>query len=402
MVKLFEKTWIQSIELRNRSIRSATWSGVGDSRGYVTDRALDFYRTLAEGDIGLIVGGYQPVMTNGVRLPYTIGAFSDDQVEGLGRLAAVAHERGSKMIPQIVHAGSRANVRLFQEGDELWGPSAIPDPVSGRVPIQVTRKQIRTLIEAFAAAAARCKRAGFDGVQLHAGHGYVINQFLSPAWNRRGDAYGGSLTQRCRFLGEVMEAVRGAVGDDFPIFVKLNAHDFVDGGLVPEESVYIARRLDQDGVAAIEVSGGSAASPCNLGPVRKHVRPGGDEAYFADLARFFKELVAAPIMTVGGIRSLNTIENVLANGKADYVAMCRPFIREPHIVRRWKNGDTGSSKCISCNECFETGMRGMGISCKEEKKLWTEQTENATSRESVEAPVSGRVGFVWTGCSKTA
>lgn len=402
MSELFEKTWIQSIELCNRAVRSATWSGVGDVNGYVTDRALDFYGTLAEGNIGLIVGGYQYVMTNGVRLPHMIGNYEDGQTDGLSRLASVVHQRGGRIIPQIVHAGSRANIRLFREGDELWGPSAISDPVSGRVPVQVTRTEILRMIEAFAASAARSKAAGFDGVQLHAGHGYAINQFLSPLWNRRGDAYGGSLTQRYRFLGEVLEAVQGAVGLDFPILVKLNGHDFVEGGLVPEESVYIARRLDEDGVAAIEVSGGSAASPCNLGPVRKHLKPGSDEAYFADLARFFKELVRVPIVTVGGIRSLSAIDNILATGKADYVAMCRPFIREPHLLNRWRAGDTDSSKCVSCNECFETGMNGIGISCKEERKLQQKLAETAGFREPVGVPDLGVLGSALRGCSKTA
>lgn len=369
MSQLFEKTRLQSIELRNRFIRSATWSGVGDERGYATDLALEFYGTLAEGSIGLIVSGYQYVLTNGNRLPYSLGNYHDGQTEGLTRLAAVVHAKGGKIVPQLVHAGSRANTRLFRDGDELWGPSAVPDPVSGRVPLEMIRKHMLELIEAYATAAARSKQAGFDGVQLHCGHGYGINQFLSPAWNRRTDTYGGNAKGRYRLLGEIVEAVRGAVGEGFPILVKLNGHDFVEGGLLPEDSVQIARRLADDGIAAIEVSGGSAASPENLGPVRKHIGESGNDAYFADLAQFFKEAVDVPIIAVGGIRSLGTARDILAHNKADYVAMCRPFIREPHILRRWQIGDFSDAKCISCNGCFETGMKGIGISCKTERML---------------------------------
>jgi 2,4-dienoyl-CoA reductase-like NADH-dependent reductase (Old Yellow Enzyme family) len=364
MPQLLETTWIQSLELANRSIRSATWSGSGDENGHVTNLALDLYGTLAAGNIGLIVGGYQHVMTNGNRLPYTIGNCHEDNVEGLTRLAAVVHAKGGKIVPQLVHAGSRANTKLFREGDRLWGPSAIPDPVSGRMPLEMGHEEIWQLIQAYAAAAWRSVRAGFDGIQLNAGHGYGINQFLSPAWNRRGDAYGGDLSGRYRFLGTVLEAVRGTVGRDFPILVKLNGHDYLKGGLVLEEMVQIARRLADDGVAAIEVSGGSAASSDGTGPVRTDIQPGKNEAYFVDLARAFKESVPVPIVTVGGIRSLNTIHRILATGMADYVAMCRPFICEPHLIRRWQSGDAAASRCISCNGCFETGMKGMGISCK--------------------------------------
>ncbi len=371
MQRLFERSSIGSIELANRSIRSATWSGVADGQGGVTDLSAQFYEALAKGSIGLIISGYQCVMTNGNRLPHTLGVWHDGQTEGLARLTKAVHAQGGKIAAQIVHAGSRANTRLFRDGDELWGPSAIPDPVSGRMPIEVGQEQIRRLIEAHASAAARCKQAGFDGVQLHAGHGYVINQFLSPAWNKRLDPYGGSLERRYLFLGEVVEAVQGAVGKEFPILVKLNGADYVPGGLVPEESIQIARYLSDAGIAAIEVSGGSAASVEGMGPCRKHIGRREDEAYFVDIARRFKQAVDTPIIAVGGIRSFATVEEILADKKADYVAMCRPFIREPHIISRWLNGDTRGAKCLSCNGCFETGMQGKGVSCKAERETDT-------------------------------
>ncbi|MEW6110685.1 MAG: NADH:flavin oxidoreductase [Thermodesulfobacteriota bacterium] len=369
MPDLFDKTWIKSLELANRSVRSATWSGVADERGNVTDLAIDFYSELGRGGIGLIVTGYQFVMTNGQQLVYMMGNYEDGQVEGLRRLAAAIHEQGGKVVPQIVHCGTRANPTFFREGDELWGPSAIPDPASGNTPHEVTQEEITRLVEAYAAAARRAKEAGFDGVQLHGAHAYGINQFISGAWNQRGDAYGGSVKKRYRFLGEVLEAVRGAVDEDFPVMIKLNALDFLDRGLVPEEAVEIARWLAEDGIDAIEVSAGSAATRGGKSPSRTKIMKEEDEAYLADLAALIKGAVKVPVIAVGGIRSPKKINALLADGKADYVALSRPFIREPHLINRWKSGDTSKATCISCNGCFETGLQGLGISCRVEREL---------------------------------
>ncbi len=364
MAKLFDNTSIGSIELNNRAVRSATWSGIGDEKGFVTERAERIYGPLAEGGVGLIITGYQYVMTNGAQLPYMVGNYSDKLLDGLTRLAQIAHAGGAKIIPQIVHTGAQANPKLFAPGDELWAPSPVTDSRSGKVSPAIGQGEIHRLIESYAAAAERSKRAGFDGVQLHGAHGYGINQFLSPAWNKRGDSYGGNLKNRYRFLAEVLEAVKAAVGDDFPVLIKLSGHDFVEGGLEPGESVQIGKRLADDGIAAIEVSGGSAASPGELGPLRKAILKEEQEAYFADIARLFKASVKAPIMAVGGMRSLKTAEDLLADGGADHVSMARPLIREPYLVDRWKSGDTAPATCVSCNGCFESGLKGQGISCK--------------------------------------
>jgi 2,4-dienoyl-CoA reductase-like NADH-dependent reductase (Old Yellow Enzyme family) len=369
MPELFEKTQIRSLEFANRSVRSATWSGVGDERGYVTDRAIDFYRKLGAGGVGLIITGFQYVMTNSRALPYMIGNYHDDRVDGLTRLVQAVHGEGGKIVAQLVHVGARADAKLLGEGDEIWAPSAIRDPMKGNVPKEMTKQDITRLIEAYAAAAARSQTAGFDGVQLHGAHGYGINQFLSAAWNRRGDAYGGSVKRRYRFLGEALEAVRGAVGNDFPVLIKLSAHDYYEGGLIPEQAVDIARRLADDGIDAIEVSAGSSASPKDKGPVRKKILKEEDEGYLVELAALVKEAVKVPVVTVGGIRSLKTISDILTSRKADYVAMSRPFIREPELINRWKSGDTRKATCISCNGCYETGWQGLGISCKVERKL---------------------------------
>ncbi len=364
MAELFESSSIGSIDLPNRSIRSATWSGVGDENGFVTDRAEHIYGELAKGGVGLIITGYQYVMLNGQQLPYMVGNYSKDCLNGLTRLAQIVHSRGSKVITQLVHTGARANPKLLKTGDEVWAPSALPDPLTGKIPKEVDKDEILRLVEAYAAAARRAQDAGFDGVQLHGAHGYGINQFLSPAWNQRSDSYGGSVKNRYRFLGETLEAVKETVGDDFPILIKLSGNDYVEHGLTPEESLQIAKRLQDDGIAAIEVSGGSAVSPKNLGPVRQKIRSQGDEAYFSDIAKYFNENLRTPIITVGGIRSLKVVEDILHDKKADYVSFSRPLIREPDLINKWKSGDSATASCISCNGCFESGLKGIGITCK--------------------------------------
>ena len=364
MPQLFENTNIKSIELSNRAVRSATWTGTGDDKGYVTDLTVDFYSHLAKGGMGLIITGYQYILPNGIQLPFMIGNYQDSHVPGLKKLADAIHEAGGKVVGQIVHTGFRANPKLFTQDGEIWAPSEVSDPTVKHPVKVVTRNEILELILAYANAAKRLKQAGFDGVQLHAAHGYGINQFLAPCWNTRGDNYGGNPTNRYRFLAETMEAVRAEIGDDMVLMIKLNGADFVENGLEIEQSLQIGRRLADDGIDAIEVSGGSASSGKNLGPVRTKIKHEEDEAYFAEMAGHFKDRIKVPIIAVGGFRSPKKIDEVLDAGKADYISMSRPFIREPGLLKRWRSGDISKATCISCNGCFETGLKGKGISCK--------------------------------------
>jgi 2,4-dienoyl-CoA reductase-like NADH-dependent reductase (Old Yellow Enzyme family) len=361
---LFERTSIRSLELSNRAIRSSTWSGVGDQKGHVTDRALEFYGELARGDIGLILTGYQYVMTNGQGLPYMLGNYDDTQAEGLKNLVSTVHREGGKIAAQLVHCLARANQELFfREGDELWGASAIPYSAGDPVPKEMTLEDIARLVQAHAAAASRSLRSGFDGIQMHGAHGYGINQFLSPAWNRRGDMYGGSLQNRYRLVGEILEAVRGEVGKDFPVMFKLSAQDFVGNGLELPDSAEIARRLANDGIDAIQVSACCSISNVDIHCTKRTILEEKDEAYLADFAQYIKARIKVPVIVVGGIRSVPVIDGILKDKQADYISMARPFIREPHLIHRWKGGDTTNARCISCNRCFETGVQGLGISC---------------------------------------
>lgn len=364
MTQLFDKTWINSIELGNRAIRSATWTGSCDAQGFVTDVTIDFYNRLAQGGMGLIITGYQYILPNSIQLPYMLGNYDDSQIQGLKKLADIVHTAGTKIVGQIVHTGLRANPKLFTQEGAIWAPSEVSDPTVKHQVKVVAKSEILDLVQAYANAARRLKEAGFDGVQLHGAHGYGINQFLSPYWNKRGDNYGGSLANRYRFLAETLEAVREATGTDMAVMIKLNSCDFVENGLDLDETLQIATRLADDGIDAIEISGGSASSGKNKGPVRTKILEEQDEAYFSDMAAQFKEKVKVPIIAVGGFRSLKKIDEVLDGNKADYIAMSRPFIREPSLIKRWLDEDLSKATCISCNGCFETGLKGLGISCK--------------------------------------
>jgi len=375
--QLFEKSSIGSLELPNRFIKSSTWSGTGDKKGYVTDRTLTFHNEVARGGVGLILTGNQIVMTNGISSPYSIGNYDDTQAEGLNKLADSIHKEGCKVVVQISHSLARSNPKLFfADGDELWGVSAVPYSPDSPVPKEMTKSDIARLVEAYTAAAVRSSKCGFDGVMLHGAHGYGLHQFLSPAWNKRDDSYGGNLQNRYRVIGEILEATKGALGPDYPILFKLSAQDFVNGGLEPPEALEIARRLQDGGIAAIQVSACCTVSEKDKHCPKTEILEQKDEGYLLDFSQYVKDAVKVPVIAVGGIRSLSTAEGVLKDGKADYISMARPLIREPNLIKQWRSGNTAKAKCISCNGCFETGMQGIGISCKIERMLKEERGES--------------------------
>jgi 2,4-dienoyl-CoA reductase-like NADH-dependent reductase (Old Yellow Enzyme family) len=230
----------------------------------------------------------------------------------------------------------------------------------------MTRDDISRVVTAFGDGARRAKDWGFDAVQLHGAHGYLINQFLSPLANNRGDEYGGSIESRYRFLHEVYQAVRTAVGPDFPVMIKLNGSDNLSGGLSLDDALFAASSLDNAGIDCIEVSGGTPASG-DRSPARMKINSPDKEAYNLSLARQIRTAVNCPIMVVGGFRSFEIVEKTVQES-ADYVSMARPFIREPGLAKRWQEGDRSPARCISCNSCFKPGLKEGGIYCVVEKK----------------------------------
>jgi 2,4-dienoyl-CoA reductase-like NADH-dependent reductase (Old Yellow Enzyme family) len=222
---------------------------------------------------------------------------------------------------------------------------------------ELTPASIERIVEAFAAGARRAAAAGFDGVQVHAAHGYLLSQFLSPAYNLRADEYGGELENRARPLVAVIRRIRAVVGGRFPLLVKLNSQDFLEVGAM----------LEREGVDAIEISGGTRESG-KFKSTRTGIAAERDEAYFERAAREFKRRLQIPIALVGGIRRHETAVRLLSTGAADYVAMSRPFIAEPDFVARWRSGDTAMVACVSENACLAQGLNGAGIRCSRQER----------------------------------
>ncbi|MGB5987695.1 MAG: NADH:flavin oxidoreductase [Desulfobacterales bacterium] len=365
MAELFEVTRLNGMQLANRLVRSATWEGMCDSDGRPTAKLAACYGELAAGGVGLIISGYTYVSPEGKQQKGKMGIYSDAFEESFRALTAAVHQSGGKIAIQLVHAGGQAQAQ-FIDGLPL-APSAVETVQYPVVPAELTREEIARIVAAFAEGARRAKQWGFDGVQLHGAHGYLINQFLSPLTNRRGDQYGGSLENRCRFLMEVYEEVRQTLGHDYPLFIKLNASDNLDGGLTLEDALFAARKLDRAGIDAIEVSAGTPASGSKT-PARTRINSPEREAYNLELAKAVKAQVGCPLICVGGFRSYEVAARAVDAEGLDYVALSRPLIREPELPNRWQRGDCPPAKCISCNSCFKPALEEGGIYCVVEKK----------------------------------
>jgi len=356
--RVLESTTLAGMDLRNRLVRSATWEGMADEQGRVTDRLEAVYEHLAAGGVGLIISSYMYVDPAGRQNPDQIGAHTDDLVPGLGRLAEAVHSRGGRLVGQIVHCGGQTAL-----SPDPVAPSAVSSPGYPETPRALTPREIETVVADFVAAARRLREAGFDGVQLHAAHGYLLAQFLSPVRNQRDDRYGGNLEKRARLTLDVLQAVRSEVGSGFPVMIKLGANDFLEGSTTEEDSSFLAAELARAGIDAIEVSGGTPGSG-KLGAARPDVARREDEAYFRPQARVIRAAAPdVPLMLVGGLRSLEVMEEILACGEADLFSLCRPLIREPDLPLRWSRGDRGRASCISCLGCFGPARRGEGIRC---------------------------------------
>jgi 2,4-dienoyl-CoA reductase-like NADH-dependent reductase (Old Yellow Enzyme family) len=227
----------------------------------------------------------------------------------------------------------------------------------------MSKEDIGRVVRAFGDAAARAKHSGFDAVEIHSAHGYLLSQFLSPLVNRRTDEYGGTLANRGRMTLEVLRSVRRAVGPDYPVLIKVNAEDFAEGGFSVEDMLELSAMLEKEGIDAVEMSGGTGGEASKYQPVRFGTIKKENEAYYHEAARRFKRSVRVPLILVGGVRSPDVAERLVAEGTADYVAMSRPLICEPDLVNRWKNGDTTKSACVSDNRCFKPIMSGEGLRC---------------------------------------
>lgn len=350
MASLFETARIGKLEVKNRLVRSATCEWSCDADGRATPGLVALYRTLAHGGAGLIVTGHAYVTRTGRASPGQIGIYTDSLGEALAPIAQAAHEEGAKIVVQINHAG-RAAAPQLNDGAEPGGFSPVATDKNLPPPREMTSDEIGALVKAYGQAARRVQAAGFDGVQLHAAHGYLISQSLSPATNQRTDRWGGSFDNRLSFLRAVCEEVRGRVGADFPTFVKLASEDYVDGGLAAKDTARIAERLAGFGLEAIEISGGIQAPKASFN-VRPGIQRPDDEGYFLENARRFRDVTGLPLIVVGGYRTPELMERAVADEGMDFVSLCRPLINDPDLPTKWQAGSDERAGCISCNQCL--------------------------------------------------
>ncbi len=385
----FSPMKIGNMEVRNRFVRSATYECMAKETGEVTDELVNLYRHLAKGEVGLIITGYTFIHPLGRAFKYQAGIHSDEMIPGLKRMVDAVHHDGGKIVFQLNHAGRQTTKALV--GQTPVGPSSVGrDPVNFVKPRQMSEEDIQVALTSFGHAAKRAVEAGADGVQLHAAHGYLINQFLSPFFNRREDAWGGSDENRVRFLREIVLEVKRASGDGLPTLVKLNTDDSTpQQGIIPPLAVKYARWLAELEIDGVEISCGSAfyafMNMCRgqvpvdelLSGLPWWKRPVGrltlkrlvgkydlEEGYNLEAAKLIKPALGeVPLILVGGLRNLRHMEEVLECKWADFISMSRPFIREPYLVRRLREGKAEVASCVSCNRCLAAINNNMPLRC---------------------------------------
>jgi 2,4-dienoyl-CoA reductase-like NADH-dependent reductase (Old Yellow Enzyme family) len=356
---LFQPLQVGRIEIRNRLVRSATYYGLADENGHVGDASVELMTMLAGNAVGLIITGYAFVARSGQVFADMNGIDSDEQIPGYRRMTRAVHGLEGKVVMQIAHGGV-ASGTAFRRGEPRLAVSAGDGPADSEGgPRKMTDEDIERIVDAFGRSARRVEEAGFDGVQIHGAHGYLVTQFLSPRSNRRRDRWGGSLENRMRFAVEVVRAIRRNVDDDFPVMIKLGCRDYLDDGegMTIEEGASVAAALEGEGVCLIEVSHGlpgRSFRKTSHGKEKAPIR----EAYLLPDARVVRDATSLPLCVVGGMRSLSVMEEAVESGAVDCVSLCRPLIREPDLIKRWKSGDTRPAECLSCGACMKIDKEG--------------------------------------------
>ena len=351
MKTLFDETALSGIQLKNRFIRAATWENMADPAGHLTDKLIKVYKDLSKGGIGLIITGYAKVMKGEQPNPGMIGIYDDSFVEEYQNLTEMVHRNGCKIALQIAYGGSNTDYKIKER--EIWGPSSVAHQVYGTVPTEMTQENIKTLTNAFADAVERAKLSGFDGVEYHASHGYLLSQFLTPYYNRRMDEYGGSLGNRARILFEIYEQSRERVGRNYPLIIKLHCSDFMEQGFSFEESKVVCAKFAEKGIDAIEISGGNFSSSPKVSPVRKNIKSIEEESYFREYAAEIAKIVDVPIILVGGNKSFGVMEKILLNSEIQYFSLSRPLLSEPDLINKWEIDTQAQARCLSCNKCWD-------------------------------------------------
>ena len=360
--KVFEATQLGGVNLNNRIIRSATQEIMAQN-GNVSNRLLDMYDELSKSGVGLIITGYMTFSQTDNHSPSTLCIENDERIQKLKTLTDKVHRNGTKIIAQLAHLGSQ----ILQESNvSTFGPSEIKEPFNGLIPKALTIDQIKSIVTEFGQAALRAKKARFDGIQIHAAHGYLLSKFLSPVFNKRNDEYGGNIENNARIILEVVNEIKETCGKNFPVWIKLNSADYgqEQDSFDFNSAIATAKLLEKEGIDAIEMSGGTPTGQLSPSRSQQH------EAYHSAKAQILSSEINTPVIAVGGFRDFKKVKSILNESNIKAISLSRALIRQPNLVKQWKDGDETTAKCIACNGCFNLN----GIACiynldKEERKV---------------------------------
>ena len=349
--ELFSPFELGPLALRNRIVCSPLTTNLGTPEGLSTRRHLEFWKARAKGGAGLVILDSAYPDPRGKGFASQIGCHSDSTIPGLRAVAEAIRAEGAISALQIEHSGVQTNSQMA--GGRPVAPSRVPDPRRTEIPHQLSPNEIEQTVESFGQAARRIKDAGFDAVEIHGAHGYLVHQFLSPYFNRRTDSYGGDTQSRVRFAREIVAHVRGVVGSDYPILFRISAVDGLEGGLEFEETIRIAEMLVDCGIDALDVSAGVGATSHLMGPPA-----GTPHGPLIDFARRVREVVRIPVIAVGRILDPGLANSIIESGKADLVALGRALIADPDWPNKAREGRTSEiTTCIGCCGCNARSRR---------------------------------------------
>lgn len=360
---LFTAANIGGVKIANRLVMAAMTTNFADPEGHVTEKMIAYYLARARGGTGLIVVEPASVELRGKRLSRNLAIYKDDFIPGLTRLAEQIKKAGSRVFLQINHGGRECSRSIT--GEQPVAPSRVASSYSGiksqgEEPKTLTSQEIEQWEDAFAAAACRAERAGFDGVEIHGAHGYLVSQFCSPLTNLRTDSYGLDVRGRALFFRNIIERCKQKLGPGFPVVARINGVDYVEGGIDVDEALGIAKLLEEAGADAIHVSVGTHASRPYLMIPGMHVLRGCN----LELTKRFKQSLGIPIICVGRINHPKVAAEAIAGGAADFVAMGRALIADPELPQKIREKREDLRLCIACNEgCLGRLHRGMDMSC---------------------------------------
>ena len=339
---IFEPTKIKKMNVKNRIFRASVTDNCFFSNGIISEEAYKYYDELSKEGTSTIFTG--AVLISKGSFFEKMGTFlidKDDYIEQFKKLTNIVHKNNANIIMQIIHSGV-----LINEGkEEIYGPSNVYNVLLKTQNKELTKEDILTIEEEYVKAAIRAKKAGFDGIDIHSAHLSLLNQFLSPAFNKRNDEYGGNDENRARIIVEIIEKIRKSVGNDFIISIKLNCRDGIENGIRKEGFITACKLIEKAGADIIQVSGDFNHQPQNNIP------------YFLSQTEEIADIVNIPVVLIGGIRNYEIIEKVLEESNVQYFALGRPLNCEPDLVLRWEKGDKAKSQCISCNSCGKNGSR---------------------------------------------